>query len=262
MEEGCSCLLQQSFAPASFAEQSCLRASLPLGRWKDPALCGGHLIPKPSSSGAHYQRAPLHSKKECLPKLPSGCDDNPLKRSRTEPWRSCSWDVPEVHRRPGFPCAWGCAVFSEFAALRRLCIKSSDSRFAIPVLVYLSESREKAVRQKSIQKWAEYKLLSFSRLATSDSLATPWTVAPLRLLCLWDFSGENAGVGCHFLLQGIFPAPGWNPRLLGLLPWQMDSSPLSHLGSLHVSHTCFKVCLAQSQIVSVGTAMGERLGAV
>ena len=33
---------------------------------------------------------------------------------------------------------------------------------------------------------------------------TSWTVAA-RLLCLWDFPGKNTGVGCHFLLQGIFP---------------------------------------------------------
>ena len=28
------------------------------------------------------------------------------------------------------------------------------------------------------------------------------------LLCPWDFPDENIGVGCHFLLQGIFPDPG------------------------------------------------------
>ena len=32
------------------------------------------------------------------------------------------------------------------------------------------------------------------------------TTEPTRLLCLWDFPGRNPGVGCHFLLQGIFPA--------------------------------------------------------
>ena len=26
-----------------------------------------------------------------------------------------------------------------------------------------------------------------------------------RILCPWDCSGKNTGVGCHFLLQGIFP---------------------------------------------------------
>ena len=29
-----------------------------------------------------------------------------------------------------------------------------------------------------------------------------------------DSPGKNTGVGCHFLLQGIFPTQGWNPRLL------------------------------------------------
>ena len=27
-------------------------------------------------------------------------------------------------------------------------------------------------------------------------------------LCLWDFPGKNTGVGCHSLLQGIFPTQG------------------------------------------------------
>ena len=35
-----------------------------------------------------------------------------------------------------------------------------------------------------------------------------------RLLCPWNFPGQNTGVGCYFLLQGIFPHQGWNPHLL------------------------------------------------
>ena len=27
----------------------------------------------------------------------------------------------------------------------------------------------------------------------------------MKLLCPWDSPGKNTGVGCHFLLQGIFP---------------------------------------------------------
>ena len=41
-----------------------------------------------------------------------------------------------------------------------------------------------------------------------------YELRPARLLCLWDFPGKNPGVGCHFLLQGIFPTQGSNPRLL------------------------------------------------
>ena len=35
--------------------------------------------------------------------------------------------------------------------------------------------------------------------------------SPSRLLCPWDFPGNNTGVGCHFFLQGIFPTQGSEP---------------------------------------------------
>ena len=76
---------------------------------------------------------------------------------------------------------------------------------------------------------------TFPRTAHSLShvrlFVTPWTAEPARLLCPWNFPGKNTGVGCHFLLQGIFPTQGSNPNLLCLLHWQVDSFPLSHLGS-------------------------------
>ena len=40
------------------------------------------------------------------------------------------------------------------------------------------------------------------------------------------FPGKNTGMGCHFLLQGIFPTQESNPCLLCLLHWQVDSLPL------------------------------------
>ena len=39
------------------------------------------------------------------------------------------------------------------------------------------------------------------------------------------FLSKNAGVGCHFILQRIFPTQGWNPSLQCLLYQQMDSLP-------------------------------------
>ena len=61
----------------------------------------------------------------------------------------------------------------------------------------------------------------------------PWTIncQAARLLCPWDFPGKNTGMGCHFLLQGIFLTQGLNPGLLCLLHWQADSLPLCRLGS-------------------------------
>ena len=36
----------------------------------------------------------------------------------------------------------------------------------------------------------------------------------MRLLCPWHFPSKDAGVECHFLLQGIFPTQESNPGLL------------------------------------------------
>ena len=46
------------------------------------------------------------------------------------------------------------------------------------------------------------------------------------------FPGENTGVGCPALLQGIFPTRGLN---LCLLHWQVGYLPLSHQGSPHLA---------------------------
>ena len=70
----------------------------------------------------------------------------------------------------------------------------------------------------------------FSCLVVSNSLR-PHGLQPTRFLCPWNFSGKNAGVGCHFLLQGIFLTQGANSHLLGILHCQAESLPLSHLGS-------------------------------
>ena len=47
-----------------------------------------------------------------------------------------------------------------------------------------------------------------SPLVVSDSVI-PWTVARQAPLP-WDFPGQNTGVGCHSLLQGVFPTQGSN----------------------------------------------------
>ena len=62
-------------------------------------------------------------------------------------------------------------------------------------------------------------------------LCDPWTPMSTKLLCPWKFPSKNTGVGWYFLLQGIFLIQGSNPHLLCLLHWQVDSSPLYHLGS-------------------------------
>ena len=60
----------------------------------------------------------------------------------------------------------------------------------------------------------------------SDSLR-PHGLWPNRLFRPWDFPGKNTGVGCHFLLQGVFLTQGSNLHLLCLLHWQVGTLPLT-----------------------------------
>ena len=51
-----------------------------------------------------------------------------------------------------------------------------------------------------------------SHSVVSDSLQ-PHGLQPSTLLRPWDFPGKSTGVGCRFLLQGIFPTQRLNPGL-------------------------------------------------
>ena len=49
--------------------------------------------------------------------------------------------------------------------------------------------------------------------------------SPPGSFCPWNSLSKNTGVGCHFLLQGIFLTQGSNPCLLCFLHWQVGSLP-------------------------------------
>ena len=63
---------------------------------------------------------------------------------------------------------------------------------------------------------------------------TPWTVA-CEVLCPWDFSGKNIEVGCHALLQGIFPKQGSNLHLLHCrqILYHWATGDLTYLNYIH-----------------------------
>ena len=80
--------------------------------------------------------------------------------------------------------------------------------------------------------WSEkVKVKSLSR---AQLFATPWLRHP------WDFPGKSTGVGCHFLLQGIFPTQGSNP---GLLHCRQTLYHLSHQGIIALCNL-MKLCTA------------------
>ena len=65
-------------------------------------------------------------------------------------------------------------------------------------------------------------LSHFSRVQLCDprDSSPPGSSVPM------DSPGKNTGMGCHFLLQGIFLTQEWNPCYLDILHWQAGSLPL------------------------------------
>ena len=61
-----------------------------------------------------------------------------------------------------------------------------------------------------------------------------------KVLCPWESSVQNTGVGCHALLQGIFLSQGPNLHFLLCLHWQVDSLPLCYLGIKYTPTKMFK----------------------
>ena len=63
-----------------------------------------------------------------------------------------------------------------------------------------------------------------------------------RLPCPLYSPGKNTGVGCHFLLQGIFSTQGRNPGLhcRRILYWlRHQGSPSQHLYAVYAVLSCF-----------------------
>ena len=81
----------------------------------------------------------------------------------------------------------------------------------------------------------------------SDSLQ-PHGLQPARLLCPWNLPGKNTRVGCHFLLQGIFPTQKSNPHLLHLLHWRVDSLPLAPPGKPKLESKVMEISEAEQKI--------------
>ena len=58
--------------------------------------------------------------------------------------------------------------------------------------------------------WGHKELDMTAFTSLCPTLCNPMDCSP-RLFCPWDFPYKNTGMGCHFLLQGIFLTQGIEP---------------------------------------------------
>ena len=112
-------------------------------------------------------------------------------------------------------------------------------RCAVSVAGQSSQPKKQAKHRRSM---SSVKLAAVAQSLSCVRLSvTPWTV-PARPLCPWDSPGMTTGVGCHVLLQGIFPTQGWNPCLLHcrwiLYRWAFIRRP-ENLAALYNQKWCF-----------------------
>ena len=132
------------------------------------------------------------------------------------------------------------ALQAQFVQNRLLSLAGMHQQDAQPPLVPFPQTHFQA-NQDRVLFTQDISQLSFALRMKSEvvkhcclvakscpTLLGPYRLEPARLHCPRDFSGKNTGVGCHFLLQGIFLTQGLT---LHLLHWQVDSLPLSHQGS-------------------------------
>ena len=124
-------------------------------------------------------------------------------------------------RQQGFPCLWNFVT----AALER----RQKPRLCFPDATQISNGRHElsppqntlpivwlSIHTKNVHVCT---CVGSAASTVSASLQTHG-LQPARFLCPWASPGENTGVGCHALLQGIFPTHGSNP---GPLAVQADS---------------------------------------
>ena len=127
----------------------------------------------------------------------------PLPPSLSRPPSSLAWTMAVDSRwhsgSPLLPCSW---------------VRNSQYQRGLFKIYHL----------KSSHYW-DFPVVQWLRRACMLSLLNhvrlhdPVDCSPLAPLSM-GFSSKNTGVGCHILLQGIFPIQGSNPHLLCLPHWQ------------------------------------------
>ena len=114
----------------------------------------------------------------------------------TESWSSWVWDIVFGSSLGEGSLLWSegnhhCFIFPPFVP-----VTSSWGKVSGEVIYSCSEAASHP--------------LTLGVLPLACELRSPHGLWPARLLCPCESPGEDAGVGCHFLLQGIFPTQGLN----------------------------------------------------
>ena len=170
---------------------------------------------------APYRYSPLDLDLSMTPTIPG---------SQSHPLVLCIFPADEGRGRP-----WRSSMeLFRGLSLQRECITSSDIQFGQnfgrgPLLISEKTGQCSQALCLAVVEVGGGEKTWLGMLVTPSclSLCDRVDYKPTRLLCPCNIPGKNTGVGCHALLQGIFPTQGLN---LGLPHCRWTLYPLSHQG--------------------------------
>ena len=123
----------------------------------------------------------------------------------------CPWDSPGKNTGVGCHFLLQCTKVKSESEVAQSCPTLSG-----PMDCSLPGSSIHGIFQARVLEWGAI-AFSVGHFSSVQFFATLWTIGA-RLSVHWNSPGKNTGVGCHALLQGIFPPQGLNPCLLSASP--------------------------------------------
>ena len=160
---------------------------------------------------------------------PPGSSVHGIRQARILEWLAfySPGSLPDPRIEPGSPVLQVDSLLSEPPRLGAIKVKKKK------------KVKKKPQKTRNVQTCSLFSLSSLFLGKEKKKTHSPPPFFPLHCnntLLSMDPPSKNTGVGCHALLQGIFPTQGSNPHLLRLLLWQVGSLPLVPPGK-HISYT-------------------------
>ena len=96
-----------------------------------------------------------------------------------------------------------------------ICRFRCDNSHIWKAMAFSLRERQRILKPRVLKVWVKEWVSEWvSEVAQlCPTLCNPMDCSLTRFLRPWDFPGKNTGVGCHCLLQEIFPTQGLNPGL-------------------------------------------------
>ena len=177
-----------------------LQPARPLCPWASPG--------KNIGVGRHYQNEVI-----CVGPSPTGLV--PLKEEEFRIWAHTGDDHVKNSRRWQPSASQGGRL--QISTFWHLDVRPVASRSVRKQVVVIQATQGEVLCYGSLGKWRVC-----AAVLSPVWLCDPMAYSPPGSSVHGDSPGKNTGVGCHFLLQGIFLIQGLNPDFLHLLYWQVD----------------------------------------